>query len=137
MYHILFCPSQVIRLLNFNLKHQYHLSPVSTQKQRHWPQNYGRISLSEIQNRTVVVEDDSSSELYEQQWGQGFTKQDWDTLENNEWLTNHVVDEGQSLLKRQYPHLMGFRVWFWILPFHLLSKQRSSFKFSTLNMATV
>ena len=33
----------------------------------------------------------------------------WDTLANNGWLTDNVIDEGQSLLKRQYPHLNGLQ----------------------------
>ena len=43
------------------------------------------------------------------QWGHGLTKQDWDILTKNGWVTDNVINEAQSLLKIQYPHLNGLQ----------------------------
>ena len=61
---------------------------------------------------TIVINVDShnlSSQEHEKHWVDGLTKSDQAVLINNGWLTDKIINEAQSLLKKKYPYVNGLQ----------------------------
>ena len=53
----------------------------------------------ELKTSIIIIEDNDGGCVYEKQWKNGLTKQDWDILAKSGWLTDNIINETQSLLK--------------------------------------